>query len=95
MSKFSAAEAEFLLDATFAFFWDEFGDFDSVDDHDIRVKNFRGRGVGEGVVRLVGGFGVSSSDVISSLPLGLESGGLLVPFIDGGRNGVHGHDAAH
>ena len=48
MSRFSAAEAEFLLDATFAFFWDELGDLDSVDDHGVGVMNFRGRGVGKG-----------------------------------------------
>ena len=47
------------------------------------------------MVCLVGGFGVLSSDVISSLPLGLESGGLIVPFIDGGGNSVHGYDASH
>ena len=53
------------------------------------------RGVGEGVVGLVGGLGVSFGDVISSFPLGLEGDGLLVPFIDGGRDGVHGHDSVH
>ena len=95
MSRFSAAEAEFFLDTTSAFFWGEFGDFDSVDDHGIGVMSFRGRGVGEGVVCLVGGFGVSSGDVVSLLPLGLESSGLLLPFIYGGGNGVHGHDASH
>ena len=72
MSRFSAAEAEFLLDAMLVFFWGEFGDFDSVDDHGIGVMSFRGQGVGKGVVCLVGGFGVSFSDVVSSLPLGLE-----------------------
>ena len=95
MSWFSAVEAEFLFDATFAFFWGELGDFDSVNDHGVGIMNFRGRGVGEGMVRLVGGFGVSFSDVVGSLPLGLESGGLLVPFIDGGGNSIHGHDVVH
>ena len=88
MSRFSAVEAEFFLDTTFAFFWGEFGDFDSVDDHGIGVMSFGGQDVGEGVVRLVGDFGVSSGDVVSLLPLGLESSGLLVPFIYGGGNSV-------
>ena len=95
MSRFLAVEAEFFLNTTFAFFWGEFGDFDSVDNHGIGVMSFRGQGVGEGVVCLVGGFGFLSSDVIGSFPLGLESGGLLVPFIYGGGNGVHGHDVPH
>ena len=53
------------------------------------------QGVGEGVVGLVGGLRVSFGDVISSFPLGLEGDGLFVPFVDGGRNSVHGHDSAH
>ena len=95
MSRFLAAEAEFFLNTMFAFFWGEFGDFDSVDDHGIGVMSFGGRGVGEGVVCLVGDFGVSSGNVVSLLPLGLESSGLLVPFIYGGGNSVHGHDVLH
>ena len=47
------------------------------------------------MVGLVGGFGVSFGNVISSLPLTLEDDGLLVPFIDGGGNGVHRHDSSH
>ena len=31
----------------------------------------------------------------SALPLSLESDRLLVPFVDGRGDGVHGHDAAH
>ena len=27
--------------------------------------------------------------------MGLESDRLLVPFVDGGGDGVHGHDSAH
>ena len=56
MAGFSAAEAEFLFNATFVFFWGELGDFDGVDDHGIRVMGFCIRVVGKGVVGLVGGF---------------------------------------
>ena len=51
-------------------------------------------GGGEHLVR-VGWFDVSSGDFVSAIPLGLEMNGLFVPVLDGGRNGVHGHDTAH
>ena len=35
------------------------------------------------MVRLVGSLGVSSGNVIGSFPLGLESGGLFVPVVNG------------
>ena len=95
MSGFSATEAKLFLDAVFVFVQGELRDFDSVDDHGVGVMGFGTRGVGEGVVDLVGGLRVSFGDVISSFPLGLEGDGLLVPFIDGGRDGVHGHDLVH
>ena len=47
------------------------------------------------MVDLVGGFGVPFGDVVSSLPLSLEGDSFLVPFVDGGGDSVHGHDAAH
>jgi len=43
----------------------------------------------------VGRFDVSPSDFVGAIPLGLEVNGLLVPVLDGGRNGIHGHDSAH
>ena len=95
MTEFPAAETELLLNATFAFFWGELGDFDGVDDHGVRVVGLGVGGVGEGVVGLVRGFRVSSGNVICSFPLGLEGDGLLVPFVDGGGDGIHGHNAAH
>ena len=52
-------------------------------------------GVREGVVGLMGRPRVSFGDVVGSLPLGLESNSLLVPFVDGGGDGVHGHNSAH
>ena len=88
-------ETKLFLDAAFAFFRGKLGDFDGVDDHGVGIMGLGIQGVGEGVVGLVGGFRVSFGDVISSFPLGLEGNGLLVPFVDGGRNSVHGHDSAH
>ena len=84
MSRLLATEAEFLLDAASAFFQCELRDFDGVDDHGVRVMGFGIRGVGEGVVGLVGGFRVPLSDVIHSFPLGLEGDGLFIPVVDGG-----------
>ena len=95
VARFSAAKAEFLFNAAFAFFRGELGDFDGVNDHGVGIVSFSVGGVGEGMVGLMGGSGVSLGDVVGSLPLGLESDGLLVPFVDGGRDGVHGHDSAH
>ena len=42
MSGFSAVEAEFLLNTSFAFFRGEFGDFDGIHDHDVGVMVFGG-----------------------------------------------------
>ena len=95
MAGFSAAKAKFLFNATLAFFWGELGDFDRVHDHGIGVVGLGVGGVGEEVVGLMGRLRVSFGDVIGSLPLGLESDSLLVPFIDGGGDGVHGHDSTH
>ena len=95
VSGFLAAEAEFLLDAAFAFFWGKLRYFDRVHDHGIRVVGLGVGGVREGVVGLMRRSRVSFGDVVGSLPLSLESDGLLVPFIDGGGDGVHGHDTAH
>ena len=95
MAGFSAAKAEFLFDAAFAFFWSKFGDLDRVYDHGVRVVGLGVGRVREGVVGLMGRPRVSLGDVIGAFPLSLESDGLLVPFVDGRRDGVHGHDAAH
>ena len=88
-------EAKFLFDAAFAFFWSKLGDLDRIHDHGVRIVGFGVGGVREGVIGLVGRPRVSFGDVVGSLPLSLESDGLLVPFVDGGGDGVHGHDAAH
>ena len=95
MAGFPAVEAELLLDATFAFFQDKFRDFDDINNHSVGVMGFGAGGVGEGVVGLMGGLRVSFGDVVSSFPLGLEGDGFLVPFVDGGGDGVHRHDTAH
>ena len=42
---FSAAEAKFLLDASFAFFRSELGDLDRVYDHGVGVVGLGGGGV--------------------------------------------------
>ena len=95
MTGFLAAEAVFLFNATFAFFWGKLGDFDGIDDHGVGVVGLGVGGVREGVIGLVRGLRVSFGDVIGLLPLGLESDGLLVPFFDGRGDGVHGHDSVH
>ena len=95
MAGFSAAEAKFLFNAAFAFFQGEFGDLDRIHDHGVRIVGLGVGGVGKGVVGLMQRLRVPFGDVIGSFPLSLESDGLLVPFIDGGGDGVHGHDAAH
>ena len=92
---FSAAEAEFLVNTSFAFFGGEFGDFDGVNDHGVGVVGFGGGGVREGMVGLMGRPRVSFGNVVGTLPLSLESDGLFVPFVDGRGDGVHGHNAAH
>jgi len=33
--------------------------------------------------------------IFGAVPLGLEVDGFLIPVADGGRDGVHGHDALH
>ena len=92
MSGFSAVEAESFLNTSFAFFSREFADFDNVDIHGIGISNFgRSR---EGLIGLMGGFGVLLGDFIGTLPLGLEGDGFLIPIIDGG-DCVHGHDMVH
>ena len=91
---FPAAKAEFLFNAAFAFFWGELRDLDRVHDHGVGVVGFGG-GVGEGVVGLMGRPRVPLGNVVGALPLSLESDGLLVPLVDGGGDGIHGHDAAH
>ena len=92
---FSAAKAEFLFDAAFSFFWGQLRDFDCIYDHSVGVVGLGGGRVGEGMVGLMGGPGVSLGDIVGSLPLGLESNGLLVPLVDGGGDSVHRHDTVH
>ena len=94
MAGFSAAKAKFLLNATFAFFWGKLGDLDCIHDHSVGVVGLGVGGVREGVVGLMRRPRVSLGDVVGALPLGLEGDGLLVPFVDGGGDGVHGHDSA-
>ena len=92
---FSAAKAELLFNATFAFFRRELRDLDRIYDHGVGVVGLGGRGVGERMVGLMGGPRVSLGDIVGAFPLSLERDGLLVPFVDGRGDGIHGHDAAH
>ena len=39
--------------------------------------------------------GVPPGDVVGMFPQGLEGNGLLIPVVDGGGDGIHGHDVAH
>ena len=93
MSRLSTAEAESFLHAFLVFLGREFSYFDDIYVHGVGVTSFSGGG--EGVVGLMSGFGVSFGNLFGPFPLGLEGDGLLVPIIDGGRDGVHGHDLAH
>ena len=95
MAGFSAAKAKFLFNAMFAFLWGELGDFDRIHDHGVRVVGLGVGGVRERVVGLMGRPRVPFGDVVGSLPLGLESDSLFVPFVDGGGGGVHRHDSVH
>ena len=93
MPGLSATEAESFLHAFLAFFGSEFPYFDDVYVHGVGITGFGGGG--EGMVGLMGGFGVSFGDLFSAFPLGLEGDGFLVPVFDGGGDSVHGHDSAH
>ena len=95
MSGFLAVKAELLLNAASTFLGSKLGDFDGVYDHGVRVMGFGSQGVGEEMVRLVGGFGVPPGDVVSLPPLSLEGDGFLVPVVNGRWYHIHGHDAAH
>ena len=55
VSGLSAAEAEFLLDAAFSFLRSELRDFNGIDNHSVGIMVLGRRGVGEGVVCLMGG----------------------------------------
>ena len=93
MSGLSATEAESFLHAFLSFFGCEFSYFDDIYIPGIGITSFGGGG--EGVVGLMGGFGVSFGDFFSAFLLGLERDGLFVPVFDGGGDCVHGHDSAH
>ena len=95
MSGFLAAEAELHFNATFAFFGGEFGDFDGIHYHNVRVMCFGGHSVGEGVIYLVRCFRVSSGYVVSLFLLGWEGNSFFTPVVYCGGDGVHVHDAAH
>ena len=56
MAGFPAAEAEFLFNATFAFFWGKLRDFDGINDHGVGVVGLGVGGVREGMIGLVRGF---------------------------------------
>ena len=86
-------EAESFLHALLTFFGHEFSYFHDIYVHGVGVTSFGGGG--EGMVRLMGGFGVSFGDFFSTLPLGLEGNGLFIPVVDGGWDRVHEHDSAH
>ena len=93
LSGFLASETKFFLHALLAFFGSGFANFDNIDIHGVGILSFGGGR--EGLVGLVSRFGVLFGDFISMLPLGLEGDGLLIPIVDGRRDGVHKHDSAH
>ena len=78
-----------------SFIRSEFRYFDDIDVHGVGVTSLGGGGRGEGVVHEVGRFLVAAEDLFHSFPLGLEMDGAVVPFINGGRDSVHGHDSFH
>ena len=70
MSQFSAAEAKSFLYAFLMLFGGEFANFDNINIHGIGVLSFGGSG--EGLLGLMGGFGVLFGDFVGAFPLGLE-----------------------
>ena len=92
MTRFPAVEAESFFLAVFLFFRGNFGNFDGIYIHRVRVMEFRG---GWGKCLIMRRFDVPSSDLVSVVPLGLKMNCFLVPVIDGGRDGIHRHDAVH
>ena len=93
MPGLSAAEEKSFLHTFLVFFCGKLSDFDDVYVHGVGISGVGGSG--EGVVGLVGGFGVSFGDFFGAFPLGLEGDSLFVPIINGGGNSVHKHDSAH
>ena len=93
MSRLSTAEAESFLHAFLVFFGREFSYLDDIYVHGVGVTSLGGGG--EGVVGLMNGPRVSFGDLFGSFPLGLEGDGHLVLVVNGGGDGVHGHDLAH
>jgi hypothetical protein len=80
VASLSASETEAFLHAPLAFFWGEFADFDDIDNHGVWVV---GGFENKGMVPLFGGLTIPGGDFLGTLPLGVEGGGLLIPFING------------
>jgi hypothetical protein len=87
-----ASETEAFLHTPFSFFWSELANFDNVDDHGVWVV---GGFWDKGVVPLFGRLSIPGGDFFGALPLGLEGGGLLISFVNGGGVGFHGHHVFH
>ena len=85
MSILSASETKSLLDTLFLFLWSQFGDFDCVNIHSIRVFD---SWVRREASESLSGPSTTLGDLIHLIPLDLEMSGLHVPFIDFSRDKV-------
>ena len=95
MSRFTTLEAKVVLETPLSFFGGEFLDSDGIDIHGIWVSFLLGMVVIpvvlEGNKWVISSFG----DFVGPFPnlFGME--GLLVPFLHGGWDNVHGVDSSH
>ena len=99
MSCLLIAEAKTFFDANHSFFWSELPDAYDIYVHSIWILGLPSGGRGE--VRACGRrggfvfFGSLRHDLVGSVPLGLKPFCLGVPFINGGKYGVHRVNVMH
>ena len=95
VSGFATFETEVILKTPLSFLRGEFLDSDGINIHGVWVLFFLGMVVASVILerdeRVVPSFG----DLIGSFPDLFEVQGLLVPFLHGGWDNVHGVNSSH